>query len=438
MNILRKRCSMCYLASNSLSLLGNSVAGVILPLILLATTGDAFAAGLLAIICAIPQMLIGVLGGALLDRFNRRDVSIISDIISAASVAALPIVDMTVGLSFGWFVLLGLIGSVGDIPGMTARDTIIAKLTRHDGIDMQRYMGLSQSLESVVTIIGPAIAAGFVAFVGGTSALWLTAALSLLAALFTCGIDRPIGIPDHLEAAHGECDATAARRQHGSGLKATMVAAGNSLRTGLRTLFKDDPILRTTACLLFGLYIVIGVYQGLVLPVYFTEAGQPAMLGVMLSVMSVGMLAGSLAYTAFTHALRKRTWYVVSLTGMLAGIAVLGVLPPVPAMLAGGFVFGISAGPVSALLGFILLHRIPDSKRGCAMGTQNSLALLSTPSAVFLSSILVSTIGTATTSLILIGIWALVTIWALATRRMRTIDEEIQRQSSHTPENTRA
>lgn len=45
---------MCFMASSAISLLGNSVAGVILPLILLATTGDAFAAGLLAIICAVP------------------------------------------------------------------------------------------------------------------------------------------------------------------------------------------------------------------------------------------------------------------------------------------------------------------------------------------------------------------------------------------------
>ena len=44
-----------YLLSCACSLLGNSVAGVILPLVLLATTGDALAAGTLALICAVPQ-----------------------------------------------------------------------------------------------------------------------------------------------------------------------------------------------------------------------------------------------------------------------------------------------------------------------------------------------------------------------------------------------
>ncbi|MFR1640950.1 MAG: MFS transporter, partial [Eggerthellaceae bacterium] len=79
--------------SNALSLLGNSIAAVALPLILLATTGDALAAGTLALICAVPQMAIGIVGGAALDRFNRRTISIASDLVSAASIALIPIVE---------------------------------------------------------------------------------------------------------------------------------------------------------------------------------------------------------------------------------------------------------------------------------------------------------------------------------------------------------
>ena len=49
------RTSVRFLVSNALSLLGNSIAAVALPLILLATTGDALAAGTLALICASPR-----------------------------------------------------------------------------------------------------------------------------------------------------------------------------------------------------------------------------------------------------------------------------------------------------------------------------------------------------------------------------------------------
>ena len=161
------RTSVRFLVSNALSLLGNSIAAVALPLILLATTGDALAAGTLALICAVPQMAIGIVGGAALDRFNRRDISILSDLVSAASIALIPIVDMIWGLNFWWFVALGLLGAVGDIPGMTARDALLPAVTKHDDVDLQRFMGLSQSLDSLVTIVGPALAALSIGLVGG-------------------------------------------------------------------------------------------------------------------------------------------------------------------------------------------------------------------------------------------------------------------------------
>ena len=101
-----------YLLSDALSLIGNSIAGVVLPLVLLARTGDVLAAGSLALICAVPQFVCGVVGGAVLDRVNRRTVSVVADLISAASCALLPVVDEVWGLSFGWFVVLGLLGAV--------------------------------------------------------------------------------------------------------------------------------------------------------------------------------------------------------------------------------------------------------------------------------------------------------------------------------------
>ncbi len=115
--------------SDALSLLGNSIAGVVLPLVLLARTGDALAAGSLAIICAVPQFICGLVGGAALDKLNRRRVCMASDLVSALSVALLHIVEEIWGLSFGWFVVLGLLGAVGDVPGMTARDALLRAST---------------------------------------------------------------------------------------------------------------------------------------------------------------------------------------------------------------------------------------------------------------------------------------------------------------------
>lgn len=400
-----------FLLSGALSLLGNSVAGVALPLVLLATTGDALAAGTLALICAVPQMLIGIAGGAALDRFNRRDISILSDVVSAVSVALIPVVDTVWGLSFGWFVVLGLMGAVGDIPGMTARDALLPAIVERDGRDLQRFMGLSQSLDSLTTIVGPALAALFIGAVGGVPSLWFTATLSILAALVTCTLPRSVGAEGLRDATHGE----------GRG---AVASAFHALRTGVRVLFRSDSILTASTLLSFGIVMVMGSFQGLVLPVHFTENGHPELLGYVLSAMSFGLLASSLGYAAVAPKLSKRTWYVLSLVGMAAGVAVVGTLPDFPFMLAGAALLGVSAGPASALLGFFMFDRIPEESRGSALGTQNSLMLVAAPVAVFATSAVVSALGEGVAALALIGCWIAVSLWAVVTKSMRSLDEK--------------
>ena len=421
-----------FLTSSALSLLGNSVAGVVLPLILLARTGDALAAGTLAIVCAVPQMLVGLMGGALLDRLNRRNVSVAADLISALSIALMPVVDMVWGLSFGWFVALGLLGAIGDIPGMTARDTLLPAVTKRDGVDLQRFLGVSQSLDSLVTIVGPALAALLIGFGGDINALWVTAALSCSAALVTTTIPREVGaVPTGLSgspAASGAVGmsggvAAGDAPVSGSLLRSVANAARTSLSEGVRVLFKDDAVLRASTLLTFGIVMVLGSFQGLVLPVHFTEIARPELLGYVLSAMSVGLLVGSLAYAALAPRARKRTWYVGSLLGMAASVAIMGMLPSYPLLLAGAVLLGFTAGPASALLGFFAYDRIPADRRGSALGTQNALMLVAAPVAIFATSVAVSAAGTGVAAFGLVIAWILVTLGALAAPAMRSLDE---------------
>lgn len=417
-----------FVLSGALSLLGNSVAGVIIPLVLLARTGDALAAGSLALICAVPQMLVGLLGGALLDRVNRRNVSIVADIVSAASVALLPIVDMVWGLSFGWFVALGLLGAIGDIPGMTARDTLLPEVVKRDGIDLQRFLGITQSLESMVTIIGPALAALLIGFGTDSAALWVTSALSLAAALITLTLPRSLGCIEKAEHDEREredkSEARDGRKGEGVGTRrkeSIFAMAVGSLKDGVQVLFKSDALLRTSMLLTFGIVMMLGSFQGLVLPVRFTELNEPANLGYVLSAMSAGLLFGSLLYTALAKRLSRRAWFVVSAMGMAVAVVVLGLLPPLWLMLGAGAFLGFSAGPASALLGFFAYDRIPADRRGSALGTQNALMLVAAPVAVFAISVVVELFGVSVGALVLAICWIAITCWALLTKSMRTI-----------------
>ncbi len=321
-----------------------------------------------------------------------------------------PVVDIIWGLDFGWFVILGLLGAIGDIPGMTARDTLLPEVVKRDGIDLQRFLGIAQSLESMVTIIGPALAALLIGFGTDSAALWVTAALSLLAALITLTLPRSLGRISNGAGTQGQA--------HGKGV---LALAKHSLTEGVRVLFKEDAILRTSMLLTFGIVMVLGSFQGLVLPFRFTELGEPALLGYVLSAMSAGLLVGSLAYTALAKRASKRAWFAMSLVGMAVAVCALGLLPPYPVMFAAALFLGFSAGPASALLGFFAYDRIPADRRGSALGTQNALMLVAAPVAVFAISVVVEVWGVGIGAIVLTSCWLAITIWALATKTMRNL-----------------
>ena len=420
-----------YLLSDALSLIGNSIAGVVLPLVLLARTGDVLAAGSLALICAVPQFVCGVVGGAVLDRVNRRTVSVVADLISAASCALLPVVDEVWGLSFGWFVVLGLLGAVGDVPGMSARDALLPSVCEREGADLQRFVGASQSLGALVNIIGPAVAALLIGFMDDVDALWITAAFSCGAALVTLTLPRSVGevslSNDATAACNGDMTRDAASVPAGvdgapaAPKKACMLAAAKSvLVDGLSALFATSTLLS------FGITMVMGSLQGIVLPAYFTQLGQPEAVGYVVSAMGAGLLVGSTAYTALAHVMFRRRWLVVSLLGMAASVCVLGQFPALPVLLAAAAVLGLFAGPASALLGFFAFDRVPDDRRGSAMGTLNALYLVVAPAGAFVGSVLISMAQIGGAGLVLTGAWVVVTALALIARPLRHLDGEVK------------
>src|SRR5690625_3989331 len=99
-----------------MSALGNSIAGIVWPWIVLERTGDPAAAGLVAAAVAVPSVIFAFLGGYLIDTVGRKPMSVISDIISGASVAGVVLIDQTLGLTIAWFIALGIIGGVGGCP----------------------------------------------------------------------------------------------------------------------------------------------------------------------------------------------------------------------------------------------------------------------------------------------------------------------------------
>ncbi|MFI2101914.1 MFS transporter [Isoptericola sp. NPDC019693] len=399
---------VAYLASTLLSLLGNSIAGVALPLVVLQVTGSALGAGTVAAATALPAVAAGLLMGVVIDRVNRRTASVVTDLVSAASVAALPVIDMVAGLDIGWFVLCGVVGSLGDVPGMTARDALLPAVVRHGRLEAERLLGLRESLSALALLLGPAAAGTLMVLLDGSAVLWVTAATSAAAALLTLLIPREVGA---VRTAAGDPGAEA--------------AAGGwaQLREGWRALGRSRFLLAvTTLSVVAGL--VLAALQGLVLPVWFTLVDRPGMLGFVLSALAAGMLLGGGVYAAVGTRGRRRVWFLVGLAGSTAGFAVVVSLASVGAVLVGAFVVGVSNGLFGALLGVLMVERVPDRMRGRIMGTQNAVLTAAAPLGIVVAALLVEGWGVEVAAIGLGAVWLVALVVGVSARSLRRLEPD--------------
>lgn len=70
--------------------------------------------------------------------------------------------------------------------------------------------------------------------------------------------------------------------------------------------------------------------------------------------------------------------------------------------------------------------RVPDDRRGSAMGTLNALCLVVAPAGAFVGSVLISTAQIGGAGLVLTGAWVVVTALALIARPLRHLDGEVK------------
>ncbi|NJQ15475.1 MFS transporter [Streptomyces bohaiensis] len=395
-----------YLSSYLLSLLGNSIAAIALPLIVLQTTGSVLGAGAVAAATAVPAFAAGLLMGVVIDRINRRTSSVVTDLVSAAALAALPVVDRFFGLTLGWFILCGIIGSLGDVPGITARETLLPAVVRHGGVPAERLVGIREALGAVGLLLGPAAAGTLMVLLDGSTVLWITAGTSLAAALLT------LLIPHRVGATGPAGDGTPPR---GSGWA--------QLRDGWRALLGSRFLTATT---LIGLAsaLVLASMQGLVLPVWFSVAGQPGMLGFVLTSLAAGMLLGGAAYAAFGTRGPRRAWFLAGLLGSTAGFGLIAGLWSTPVVLAGAVVAGIAGGLSGGLLGVLMIERIPERLRGRILGTQNALMTAALPGGIVAAALLTEYAGIRVAALSVAALWLPALAVGLLAEPLRNLEPE--------------
>jgi MFS family permease len=368
------------LAANAISLLGSALTAVALPWFVLQTTGSASRTGLTAAAAVLPAFAAGVFGGVLVDRAGFKRVSVAADLVSGIAIASIPLLYQTVGLAFWQILVLVLLGALLEVPGLTARRSLLPDLASAAQWRLERANSAFESTNFLALLLGPPLAGLLIAALGAANVLWLDAATFALSAIL---VGAAVFAPPPRQR-------SASSRSY----RADLVA-------GLRFL-RADRLLLVLALSLTASNCLLGPFVAVLLPVYARQTtGRATTFGFALAALGAGPLAGALAYGAIGHRLPRRATWLAAFLIAPGELWLLLISPPFPVLLLALALLGVFSGPINPLLVTIRHERIPEVLRGRVFSTFSALAIGAQPLGLLLAGTLIDVAGFRPTILLL-------------------------------------
>jgi MFS family permease len=390
--------------ANGASGIANAIVMIVIPWLVLQRTGSAAYAGLVVAAASLPGIVVSPLVGAAVDRFGRRLVSIVSDALSALSVAAFPLVALVQDLTLPWLLALAVLGATFDPAGYTARKSLLPDVSTASGYPLDRLNGMHEGIFGVGWAIGPALGAVLIGVVGPVQAFWVPFGLFVVAIVTIVALR--VG------------DAGQAARQEAGD---EGIGAWQGLLLGAKVLWHDKALRAITVALM----VLAAVYlptESIVLPAYFEALDEPASLGIIVSVMSLGTIVGAFGYGWLANRFTRYQLARGVLIGTAIAIVPLALLPPLPVMIAAGFALGLAWGPFSPLMNTLVQRRVPADVQGRVYGVQMSLFYAAPPLAFLVTGWSVETFGVQATYLALAVVLVATSVGVLFVRSIRDID----------------
>ena len=327
---------------------GNGISIVAFPWLVLQRTGSALDASLVAMAGTLPLLAATLIAGTAVDYLGRRRVSLISDALSALSVAAVPVIALTAGVeavNVGVLATLAAFGSLFDPAGMTARESMLPEAATRAGWTLDHANSVYEAVFNLAYIVGPGIGGLLIASVGGINTMWVTAGAFCLSMLAIVALRlEGAGRPDRTHLPEG---------------------VWSGIVEGLGFVWRNR-VLRTLAFVdlaITGLYMPM---ESVLFPKYFTDRNEPAHLGWVLMVLSIGGLIGALGYAVLSQYMKKRTTMLIAVLTLGVAMTVIAFLPPLPLILGLCVLVGLVYGPIAPIYNYVMQTRAPQHLRGRA------------------------------------------------------------------------
>ncbi len=330
--------------ANAISLIGDAVTRIALPVYVYRITGSAAALGGTVVLQTLAAALIGALSGVFVDRLARKRILTLVPLIQAAIIALLPLTNALWQILVITFVASGLANFAGTTRFAAMPDVV--------GPALMPYAAAGQISRQVMNVIGPSVGGLLVAAVSVRSAFLLDAASFVIAAALVA----TVAIPQIRQA----------------GGAPPLLA---DLLTGVRYIW-SRPVAQF---LVFGdLAGDIGYTTMLVLTVALVEGVLgygSTVFGLLIAAHAAGYIASALIATRSAHRPgRMRLWVVGGLAGAAVGLLIAALTGSLVGAFVGWVMLGAGTGPAWTLGSVLWVKLAPSEIRGRTASVQHAAA----------------------------------------------------------------
>ncbi len=328
----------------AISELGDGMTGLALVVVVSRLAGTMSAVALMTILTSLPQVLLGLHAGVLVDRWDRRRVMIACDLTRAALVAGLLLVQEPSRLA--WVYGLAIAQAAASVFFEPARTAFIPALVAEPMLLAAN--GFSQSTRVVSTTAGAALAGLLLVLPHGSNRVFAIDALSFAISALTLASIR---VRARAAASLGaEPDA-----RHG-------LAA--ELSDGLRLLFRSRTLvglLTTFTITLLGM----GAVSVLFVPYMLHDLHASTIaIGFVRAAQTLGMLLGGALLAGPASRLAPTRVLTLGIAGLAPCLALMGLAPHWLALLPLLALCGVCSSAIQAGNVTLLMHAVPDAARG--------------------------------------------------------------------------
>lgn len=383
------------LVAQAVSVTGNRIALVAIPWFVLQTTGSAVQTGVAVAANTLPAIAAGLLAGPLIERVGYRVTSVVADVASGVTVAAVPLLHLAGNLTYPALLALVFAGATLDAPGDTARRSLLPDLAAHGGVSVDRASSLHEMSYRTTQLLGAPLGGVLIAAVGAAEALLVNSLTFLVSAALIGLLTR---VPDTPTVTTG------GRREEASGGYLSQLRRGWTWLLGHR-------LLRTTVAVFVGANILEAGLIQVLLPIISERVyGNALVLGGLIGAVGGGALVGVALHAAVGNRFSRRAILVPALA--LAGAPkylLLAATPPAPMAIGGLLLCSIAMGPVNPIAAAIEYELVPRAMRGRIFGLFAVAFVGAAPIGALGAGVLVEAAGLRTTLLIGAVLYALLT-----------------------------